>query len=59
MLLYDVLGILFLIFTGSLFIFLPLAAAASLAWVFQKVKWFFQTRRTNIRQGRDLQRQGC
>ncbi|HEY3128018.1 MAG TPA: hypothetical protein VGL91_01045 [Acidobacteriota bacterium] len=45
MFLYDVFGILFLVFTGALLLVLPLAAVSSLVWMFGKVKWRIKSHR--------------
>ena len=45
MYLYDVFGILSLIFTGAFLLFLPLAAVASLVWIFDKVKRLIESHR--------------
>jgi hypothetical protein len=45
MFLYEVFGILSLIFTGAFLLFFPLAAVASLVWIFGKVKWLIESHR--------------
>jgi hypothetical protein len=48
--LYDILGILLLVFTGAFLLFLPLAAAGLIVWAFGKVKWFVESHRGTLRQ---------